>query len=1059
MKSTMEEFYLLYRNIWKYLHQNTSGFLDEAIKKEFVHSFLLQMLLLWFVQRRKFFNRDSNYFLTKFKEINTGNSSFVNYFDFIIYFLKKLNLNKKNRYFKNKTLGKIVIPEPVIIFDYMNNLNEIFIPDECFYDEKFSLQLVDYLSSKGKIRDFPLLNVFENYLVNFDGFVLSGIYENFFTQVEKKNFGSYYTPEKITSYICKTTIDSYLFDRVNAKFNTNFKTINSIIRFHDVRIVKYLLFQLQDLKILDPAAGSAHLLESVLQRLMEIYKRIWRDSKKEILIETLKDENDASLHRFFEISSEDDFKLSVMHSILSNNIFGVDTDPDVLKIAKARLYLLLIKNLNKHSNLLQDLPLVKLNLKEGNTLLGYIQFKRDRSTKQLKLESYLMKNNTKANLESLTIDTNLLEYIKESYKVLKIEGQVEKELENLNLIFFQDKIDELSINQVLRTKEKINRIIHSSGDFSSSLQDFLIRITAQVNSILDQKFSEDHPIDLFQLKKVKTFHWINEFPEIFLNAGGFNIVIANPPYLGESGNKELFRIYAKALPEYYEGKMDLWYLFLQRCLDLMLPNAFSSFITSSYWVTATGAAKLRTRILSDTFIMKYINFQENKVFDTAQGVHINLITFKKARKTNDDIECVLFENTYPQVTNLIKKLDAQRTFMTKQEELIFEDWDGYFHFFPKQIRLIIKQIIKNSSMLKTSGFYVKEGIVTGLNNITGRQIKKYRLSDEWMGLGVFILNSENPSDLNIIESFSQEEKIHLKNFYKNSDISRYHTAIQTKKSILYLNRNTVNLDMLPKIKRHLQKFREILQESLDNPPYINRPRTQDIFTSPKIITPQRSLRNTFAYNSFDWYAAQDVYYILNDKNDKGKLKSLLLILNSKLAYFWFFWMGKRKGKHLELFGEPLSYFPIPTDFKAIPLFIELCEYLLFLHSIKPKEKRFQHITTYFETHIVDSLVYELYLKESFRENTIHQSRVSLLEFLSRMISSIEFTRWEKLHYKENSGEELSNEEKDQLKTLEIHNLEIIEKLYALLKEDKLVKDLITQIKAFSYVNIIEKGFS
>ncbi|MFX0123051.1 MAG: hypothetical protein ACFFAE_05395, partial [Candidatus Hodarchaeota archaeon] len=81
MKSTIEEFYPLYRNVWKYLHQNISGFHDEAKKKGFVNSFLLQMLILWFIQRKKFFNEDRDYFITKFKEINAKHSSFDSYFE------------------------------------------------------------------------------------------------------------------------------------------------------------------------------------------------------------------------------------------------------------------------------------------------------------------------------------------------------------------------------------------------------------------------------------------------------------------------------------------------------------------------------------------------------------------------------------------------------------------------------------------------------------------------------------------------------------------------------------------------------------------------------------------------------------------------------------------------------------------------------------------------------------------------------------------------------------------------------------------------------------------
>ena len=66
------------------------------------------------------------------------------------------------------------------------------------------------------------------------------------------------------------------------------------------------------------------------------------------------------------------------------------------------------------------------------------------------------------------------------------------------------------------------------------------------------------------------------------------------------------------------------------------------------------------------------------------------------------------------------------------------------------------------------------------------------------------------------------------------------------------------------------------------------------FDCEKILCPQRSRINTFGYSDSAWYAASDVFYIsLNKKS--FNLKYITSILNSKLIYFWLFYMGKRKG--------------------------------------------------------------------------------------------------------------------------------------------------------------------
>lgn len=1065
MKSNFKEFYSLYRKARRYLLQNVNGIRDEERKKEFINNFMLQMLILWFVQEREFFDKDKNYFVTKFREIQTNKSSNGqnNYFEFLINFLEKINIHLDSKYFSDEIFGKIVVPAPAIFFKVNTDVKKITIPNECFYNER-KTDLSAIKSPEKGSGDLPLLNFFEYRINRFNGFILGEIYVNLITQMEKKRSGAYYTPETITYYLCKTTIESCLIEKVNKFFNLKFDTIDSIIKSSKKRVLKHLLMQLQGLKILDPAVGTAHFLESAIKILTEIYVKIWRVGKKIGLkkcIEVIIADKDGNLKaiNLLEISDENEFKLSVIsYFILSKNIYGVDTNPDVLKIAKARLFLLWIMYFDINKNCLINHPQPYFNLKEGNSLLGYIGLEKDNSAKQLKLESYFNEITSVPPFELINVNSELLEYLQEAAKALNIEGALVKEVEELNLIFSQKEISQINVKKVLSTKEKLLQVQLASlnTNFSKPLSNLLIRITDLVNAKLDEKFSNEYCIDLSQLKEVKTFHWICEFPNVFLKEGGFNVLIANPPYLGESGNKELFRIHAKALQKYYEGKMDLWYFFLHRSLDLMVDCAYSSFIASSYWVTASGATKLRARLLLDTFIVQYIDFGENKVFNTAQGVHTNIISFKKLTKPNDNILCSIFNKTYPQGVDPFLKLADQFNFKTDQKKLTFENWDLYIHFLPKNLRTITEYITENSTTLKTSGYYVKEGIVTGLNKITKRQIKKYKLPNEWAKLGVFILNKENLQDLKVIESLSQEEKSHLKNFYKNSDISRYYTSIKTQKNILYLNRNTVNLDKLPKIKIHIQRFKEILKRSLDNPPYINRPRTQNIFTSPKIVTPQRSPQNTFAYNSFEWYAAQDVYYILNEEDDRDKLKALLLILNSNLANFWLFWMGKRKGKQLELFGEPLGYFPIHYEIENYSIIYRITEYLLFLHSLKYKENAFQQIKDFFDKELGDSLVYELYFKDKFHKEGFYQSnRALLIESMSKHLEPIKYDYWIESCFKERLQRNSNQFNNCNKETLTKENLRVINKVYMSLRNNQLIQAKIKRIKSNSWVQLIE----
>ena len=81
------------------------------------------------------------------------------------------------------------------------------------------------------------------------------------------------------------------------------------------------------------------------------------------------------------------------------------------------------------------------------------------------------------------------------------------------------------------------------------------------------------------------------------------------------------------------------------------------------------------------------------------------------------------------------------------------------------------------------------------------------------------------------------------------------------------------------------------------------------FEGPKIVCPQRSHKNTFAFNDSPWYASADVYYI-TPRDRSVELKYVLALVNSTLYFVWLYFKGKRKGEMLELYQKPLSEIPI-----------------------------------------------------------------------------------------------------------------------------------------------------
>ena len=114
----------------------------------------------------------------------------------------------------------------------------------------------------------------------------------------------------------------------------------------------------------------------------------------------------------------------------------------------------------------------------------------------------------------------------------------------------------------------------------------------------------------------------------------FSVVIANPPYLGEKGHKEIFgELKEGSLGTFYAKNMDLFYFFFHQAINLVSEKGIVAFITTNYFPTATGAETLRNDLKNRTTPVEFINFNELKIFDAAPGQH-NMVTILEKGKSS-----------------------------------------------------------------------------------------------------------------------------------------------------------------------------------------------------------------------------------------------------------------------------------------------------------------------------------------------------------------------------------------------------------------------------------------
>lgn len=104
----------------------------------------------------------------------------------------------------------------------------------------------------------------------------------------------------------------------------------------------------------------------------------------------------------------------------------------------------------------------------------------------------------------------------------------------------------------------------------------------------------------------------------------YHVVVTNPPYMGSKGmNAQLKDFVEKNYPD---SKSDLFAMFIERCLKMALPNAFTAMITMQSWMFLSSFEKLRRKILDEKCIVSMAHLGP-RAFDTIGGEVVSTTSF------------------------------------------------------------------------------------------------------------------------------------------------------------------------------------------------------------------------------------------------------------------------------------------------------------------------------------------------------------------------------------------------------------------------------------------------
>lgn len=166
------------------------------------------------------------------------------------------------------------------------------------------------------------------------------------------------------------------------------------------------------------------------------------------------------------------------------------------------------------------------------------------------------------------------------------------------------------------------------------------------NSLIGPDFYADRQLDLFDDEKrlrINVFDWQSEFSGI-LQAGGFDAIIGNPPYVNtriifQEQGEEIKQYFAKRYRTARRG-YDLYILFVEKPLELLQKGGLWGMIIPNKIASLDYAETCRALLLEQTTIQRITDVSGLRVFPTA-SVYPYVIVWKNQPPTEDHSISVL----------------------------------------------------------------------------------------------------------------------------------------------------------------------------------------------------------------------------------------------------------------------------------------------------------------------------------------------------------------------------------------------------------------------------------
>ena len=752
-----------------------------------------------------------------------------------------------------------------------------------------------------------------------------------FEKINGHKDGSVFTPGFITMYMCREAVANSVLTKFNNFYNWNCTSVTDLYnKIDDIAQANQLI---DSITICDPAVGSGHFLVSALNELIRLKyelgilvdsegKRIKKSDytfsiENDELIVTDADNNLFSYNPLNEESRRiQEALFKEKKTIIENCLFGVDINPNSVKICRLRLWIELLKNAyytaESDYKQLETLPNIDINIKCGNSLLH--RFDLTDSIKSVLKE-------TGISISQYRNAVSKYKNAQDKAEKWELDSMIAEIKSKLTTEIGAKDPKKLKLNK--RRAELVNLLAPQLFEMSKKEQkDWQKRVDAVKKEIaeLESYFEEINSNKIY----LGAFEWRIEFPEVLDADGnfiGFDCVIGNPPYIQLQSMGTDADVLERMKYKTYVRTGDIYCLFYEQGMNLLKPNGCLCYITSNKWMKAGYGKELRQYFVSETNPVLLIDFVGVKVFDTAT-VDVNILMLQKT---------INVQRTFACITQGINGLQNLSDFVQQNgSECDFSSADSWVILSP------IEQSIKRKmetvgTPLKDWNINIYRGVLTGYNE-------------------AFIITTEKRDEI-LANCQSEDERTRtaelIRPILRGRDIKRYGYDWAKLYLIATFPSRHYDIEQYPAVKQHLLSFGKERLEQTGKTYSVNGEKikarkktnnkwfeTQDSisywedFYKPKIVWKIIGNRLGFALENKNMIL-NNACYILTCSD--GGLEYLEAMLNSN-AILWYSFvtnMNKTGVGDMQVGAQNINILPIPKYPKEKQT---LCEYVNVIHN-------------------------------------------------------------------------------------------------------------------------------